>query len=227
MNILGIETSGKSNGVALVRDEIVLGEKKLPKEISTSKGLLGLIDCFLKDNNYTISKVDGIAVTIGPGAFTSLRVGVSIVRGLAWTVNKPVVGINTLDALARQLAVNNALICPILDAKQGEVYAALYKWQNGTLIKLSEDLLITPAELVSMINEKVYFTGSGASVFKEQIKALLGELAVFAEETYNCLQATTVAKWGYNQFKLGKGLSPLKLIPDYLRRPAAEVKATK
>ncbi len=225
MNVLGIDTSGKLRSVSLVVDKKVLGERFLPQGVPPSRGLLKTIDEFLRVNNYPLSKLDGTAVTIGPGSFTGLRVGVSTVKGLAWVHNKPVVGINALDALAQRIPPpQEGLICPILDARQGQVYAALYRRPGGELLKISEDMLIKPLDLAAKIEGPVCFVGDGVATYKECLQTLLGNSATFASDKFYYPQAAVIAWLGSHRLKLGQGLSPFELSPYYIRRPAAEVK---
>ncbi len=224
MTVLGIDTSGKLSSAALITGEKVLSEHFLPPGVTPSQGLLSAIDELLQAAACNPSQLDLIALAIGPGSFTSLRVGVSIVKGLAWVHNKPVVGINTLDALAQRSAGCPDLICPLLNAQQGQVYTALYRWQDKKLLKLSEDLLISPADLAAMIGERVYFLGAGLAVYQEQLQTALGELADFADSEFYYPQGAVIARLGSRRFKLGQATSPLALTPYYIRRPAAEVK---
>ncbi len=224
MTVLGIDTSGKLSSVALIKRGKVLGERFLPLGITPSQGLLSAIDELLRAAACNLSQLDGIALAIGPGSFTSLRVGVSIVKGLAWVHQKPVAGINTLDALAQRSAGCPDLICSLLNAQQGQVYAALYRWQDKKLLKLSGDLLISPADLAARIKEGVYFLGAGLAVYQEQLQTALGELAGFADSGFYYPQGAIIAQLGSRRFKLGQAISPQTLSPYYIRRPAAEVK---
>ena len=126
--------------------------------------------------------------------------------------------------LAQRSAGCPDLICPLLNAQQGQVYTALYRRQDKKLLKLSEDLLISPADLAARIGERVYFLGAGLAVYQEQLQTAMGELAGFADSEFYYPQGAVIARLGSRQFKLGQATSALALTPYYIRRPAAEVK---
>ncbi|MBI5788503.1 MAG: tRNA (adenosine(37)-N6)-threonylcarbamoyltransferase complex dimerization subunit type 1 TsaB [Candidatus Schekmanbacteria bacterium] len=222
MKILGIDTSGKINSAALCENGMLLHEISLPPQAKPSQGLLAAIDELLILTGCHLSQLDGMALAVGPGSFTGLRVGVSTVKGLAWVHNKPVSGINTLDALAFRVSAPG-IICPLLDAKQGEVYTALYRRIGEQIVKLSEYLLIAPQKLPEMIKEPVSFLGDGLAVYQQYLQKEFKQQADFKASAYYTPTAAVIAQMGYQRFKQGLGVSPYELTPYYLRRPAAEV----
>ena len=126
MVILGIETCTKTCGVALTDGRKVRDEISLRLGLYHSEKLVPLVDEILRRNGMAIQDIDGIAVSIGPGSFTGIRVGVSTARGLGQSLNIPLVGIPSLDALALGIGTSGKLVCPMIDALRREIYTALY-----------------------------------------------------------------------------------------------------
>ncbi len=130
MKLLGIETSTRTGSVAIVDEEEVIAEYALNiKETHTAR-LMPAIDHILKGAHLTIHQMDAVAVSLGPGSFTGLRIGLAAAKGLCLALRKPLMGIPTLDAFAHNICCPSHLICPLLDARKGEVYTALYRYQT-------------------------------------------------------------------------------------------------
>lgn len=130
MKLLGIETSTRTGSVAIVEGEEIIAEYTLKSKETHTARLMPAIDHILKDTHLTIHQMDAVAVSLGPGSFTGLRIGLATAKGLCLALRKPLVGILTLDALAHNICYSSHIICPLLDARKGEVYAALYRHQT-------------------------------------------------------------------------------------------------
>lgn len=225
MKILAIETSTMAGSLALADGGELVSEYLLNIKVTHSERLVSAIDTLLKDARTPISDIDCFALSLGPGSFTGLRIGVSTIKGLAFATNKPVVGIPTLDALAQNVLFSDYLICPILDARKKEVYSALYKRvHGGKLRKLTADLAIKPRDLTKKIEERVVFLGDGIDVYKELIKEELGDLAVFAPLNLKLPRAASVAKLGLHEFEKNNVLNVNEFTPFYVRLSEAEQK---
>jgi len=135
MKVLGLDTSTSCGAVGLIDDERVISEYLVDIPITHSERLLGAIELLLRDAHCAIEDLDGWAISLGPGSFTGLRIGVSTVKGLAFATQKPVAGISTLDVLASQISPTPFLICPILDARKGEVYTAFYRYDERMVLR--------------------------------------------------------------------------------------------
>ena len=127
MKVLGIDTATMMGSIGLIDDEGAIAEYSLNIRATHSERLMPAIDRLLKDSGIMPKDIDGFAVSIGPGSFTGLRIGLATVKGFAMGCNKPVAAVSTLEALAFNLAYAEYLICPILDARRNEVYAAMFK----------------------------------------------------------------------------------------------------
>jgi tRNA threonylcarbamoyladenosine biosynthesis protein TsaB len=234
MLILAVETSTPAGSIALVEApggggdsggrEKIIGETTLGTAENHSVRLMPAIDGLLGQTSLTIHQVRGIALGLGPGSFTGLRIAVSTVKGLAWALKVPVVGVSTLDALAYNLPYSSQTVCPVLDARKKEVYAALFRGNGeGRLEKVSEDWVLSPEELCSRIRGKVVFLGNGLEVYGEIFKERLGSCAFFAPPELSLPRAANVARLSLPGFKRGLTLDLFSFTPLYLRRSEAEI----
>ena len=164
-----------------------------------------------------------MAVTIGPGSFTGLRIGVSTVKGMAHALDKPVVGISSLDALAWQCGDRSYLICAVLDARKGEVYSATYRFHDETLAQISRQDATTPVAAFERIKEPCVFIGSGAGLYREDINKILGDRAYFAPEGQHIIRASSVGFLSMQRFETHDTSEVATLVPQYIRKSDAEL----
>jgi tRNA threonylcarbamoyladenosine biosynthesis protein TsaB len=225
MRVLGIDTSTLCGSVGLIEGEQVLCEYSLNRKISHSERVLKTIDRVLEDSGVLIGEIDGFAISIGPGSFTGLRIGVSVVKGLAFATGKPVAGVSTLDALAQNVRYSPYLICPLLDARKGEVYTALYRnsGKDG-LIKLSPEMAMKPVDLLEKIEEKALFLGNGVYPYGDLICRKLGDMAHIAPFPFNFVHGAVVAQLGSHNLEKGQYLDVDGFAPQYIRKSDAELK---
>ncbi len=223
MLILGIETSTKTGSVAVVSEDGVIAQYSLNIEVTHSERLMSTVDRVLKDTGLAIAEFGGFAVAIGPGSFTGLRIGLSTVKGLAFAAGKPVAAVPTLQALAWNLPYAAYPVCPMLDARKNEVYAALYSFDRTVFTQLMPETTIPIRELAGRISGKTVFTGEAAHLFRAEIENQFGSAALFAPFAAALPSAATVAKLGLDMIKNGKETDPDSLTPLYIRRPEAEV----
>jgi tRNA threonylcarbamoyladenosine biosynthesis protein TsaB len=168
--------------------------------------------------------VDRFAVTIGPGSFTGLRIGISTIKGLAFSLGKPVVGVSSLDALAWQCTQSAYLICPLMDARKKEVYACRYRFKDNELIKDGTEKVASPAEALRGIREPSIFIGNAVQIYRDKISAELGELAHFAAWGQHTIRASSIAWLSMTGFYRQQTDDVALLVPQYIRKPDAEVK---
>ena len=193
MRILAVDTATTSCSVAIVDKTSLLSEFTIDREETHSKHLMDMIKAAMRMAGLNFSDLDGFAVTRGPGSFTGLRIGISTIKGLVVASEKPVVGVSSLKTLAFQVSYSRYLICPILDARKGEVYFSRYRCLNGLLIKQTKESVAPPDKAVDDLNESCLFVGNGALLYKEMILEKMGEFAFFAPIIQNTIRASTIA----------------------------------
>jgi tRNA threonylcarbamoyladenosine biosynthesis protein TsaB len=223
MLVLGIETATKTGGVALVSEQGVMAEYTLNIEVTHSERLMATVDRALSDTGTALSSIDGFAVSLGPGSFTGLRIGVATVKGLAFTTERPVAAVPSLKALAWNLPASAYPVCPLLDARKREVYAALYRHEQGGMTTLMPEQVLTLRELAEQVRERAVFTGEGARLFRDEVRGLFGDRALFAPLAAMTPSAASVAEIGLHMLRNGARTDPDELTPLYIRRPEAEV----
>ncbi len=225
MKILAIETATVAGSVAIVDDAVgLIGEVRVDVKAAHAERLMPAVEWLLKSSMMSIDAIDAFAISIGPGSFTGLRIGLSTVKGFAYATGKPVISVPTLDAFTASLPFCSFLICPMLDARKSEVYAALYKWDGGALSKLMPETVISPSELLKMIDQKTVFAGEGAKIYRELISRTLQDKAVFAPASRMSPSASAVAEIALEKLKQGDIADPVTLIPLYIRKSEAELK---
>jgi tRNA threonylcarbamoyladenosine biosynthesis protein TsaB len=225
MKVLAIDTSSLVASVALVDDDRLVAEYTINHKKTHSEKLMPVIDRLLEDCETDIADIDAIAVASGPGSFTGLRIGASTAKGLAHALNKPVIGISTLDGLACNLPYCKGLICPIMDARRNQVYTALYRWDRQDLCRIKPPTALTIEELaddLGAMGETVVFLGDGVPVHREFLQAGIGRLALFAPSNCDRQRASSIGKLAMD--RLVKGLTERydKFAPFYLRKSQAE-----
>ena len=227
MKILAVDTATKSCSVAIVQKETILAESTLVSEQTHSKHLMEMIQSVSLLSGVAISDLDGFAVTRGPGSFTGLRIGLSTVKGLAAASGKPLVGISSLKCLAIQSSVPSLNICPIIDARKGEVYWAFYRYKDRHLQQLCPEQVTPPANVLNGIHEPCVFVGNGASLYQDLIRLKLRNLAHFAPYGQSIIRGATVAFLSQNRFEKGNTDDTDSLTPSYIRRSDAEINLAK
>ena len=224
MLVLGVETSTMQGGVALVGADRLVSEYLLNVEATHSERLLPAIDRMLCDAGVGLDALSGIAVSIGPGSFTGLRIGLSTVKGLAYATGLPVVGVPTLEALAWTTPFAAVQICPVLDARKHEVYAALFRYEGGVLVRLMEDAALAPEALCSRIRKPTLFLGDGLPVYGEFFRRLLGARMLVPPHASRGARPACVAELGRHRLARGERDSVESLVPRYLRPSEAELR---
>jgi tRNA threonylcarbamoyladenosine biosynthesis protein TsaB len=234
MLILALETATLTGSAALVEASArdlpsspgmkIVGEITLNLQSTHSERLMPSLHNLLEEASLKIHDLKGIALSLGPGSFTGLRIGVSAVKGLAYALKVPVVGISTLEALAANVAYHPATICPVLDARKKEVYAALFKGgDEGAVSRLSEDWVLAPEELCRRVSGRTLFLGNGAEAYAGVLQKSLGSQAVIASPEFGLPRALTVARLSLPKFQNGQTLDLFSFTPVYVRRSEAEI----
>lgn len=224
MKILAVDTATESCSVAVIDGDVLLAESTSFTGQTHSRQLMNIVDTVLGQAGLKIAQMDGFAVSIGPGSFTGLRIGISAVKGLAFALNKPVVGVSSLQTLASQCGQSPYLICPIIDARKKEVYICHYRFDNGKLEKINQEYVAPPAQAIREVQGPSLFVGSGAILYQDLISASLGKLAHFAAESQHIIQASAVARLSLPRFKRRKTDDIRSLVPRYIRKSDAQLK---
>jgi tRNA threonylcarbamoyladenosine biosynthesis protein TsaB len=225
MKVLGIDTSTSCGSVGLIDGHSLIADYLLNIPVTHSERLLGAIDLVLREARCPIENLDGWAISLGPGSFTGLRIGVSTVKGLAFSTGKPLAGVSTLDVLASQIQPTSHLICPILDARKKEVYTAFYRYAQGDSLKrLSTYMAIRPEDLAKKIEEPTIFLGNGVKTYGEFLLSTLPSLVILPPALLHLPHGSTVAKLGFELLEKGEGLDISAFTPIYVRPSEAEIK---
>lgn len=223
MLVLGIETATTQGSVALLGADGLVSEYTLNVEITHSERLLPALDRVLQDAGVGLERLEGIAVSIGPGSFTGLRIGLSTVKGLAYATGIPVVGVPTLEAMAWTLPAARWQVCPVLDARKQEVYAALFQHEREGLRRLAEDQAVSPEALCGLIRKPTLFVGDGVAAYRERFQRLLGEHFLLPPAANRGSRAACVAELGRGRLLAGERGEAASLAPTYIRPSEAEI----
>lgn len=222
MKILGIDTSTPIGSIALIDGDNLVAEHTLNIVQEHSPRLMLAIDSVLKWGDITVEALDGCAVGIGPGSFTGIRIGVATIKSICYALDKPIVGISTLEAIAYNLRSTNGVICPLLDARRSEIYGTIF--HGGTEWKrLSEDLCLPIDAFLDQLNTAasangiINFIGDGLLTYGDAVRERLGEWAYFADPIFNVPRGATIAHLGAQRLQHGDTDNYWSLAPNYVR----------
>ncbi len=222
MKILAVDSSAKTASVAVISDNSLLSECFVNAGLTHSRTLMPMVDNALTQADLNIDDIDAFCVNAGPGSFTGIRIGVAAVKGLALSGNKPCAGISTLEAAAYNFIDENCFVCVSMDARCNQVYTALFRCENGAVIRLCDDRAITIDDLcleLAKYKEKIYLAGDGAEICFNAFKDKLLNV-VLSGENRRYQRAFGAALAAVNNKDLFK--SSAELAPVYLRLPQAE-----
>ena len=225
MRVLALDSSGIVASVAVVEDDTLVAEYTVNYKKTHSQTLLPMLDEIVKMTELDLKTIDASAGAKGPGSFTGLRIGSATAKGLGLALDKPLVGIPTVEALAYNLYDVNGLICPIMDARRKQVYTGIYRYEDHRLMTVKAQMAVGIEELLSMLNdmgEAVTFLGDGVPVFKNTIADMLTVPFSFAPAHLSRQRAGAVGALGILYYKEGRTETAAEHKPDYLRVSQAE-----
>jgi len=200
----------------------ILAENVVDCKRLHSERLIETVDWTLKEACITLDDVNVLAIAVGPGSFTGLRIGASTWKGLAYSKNLPLVAVPSLDAMTHLGAFYDATVCPMLDARMKEVYGAVYRFRAGQREKISLDRVCPVEDLLTGLTGPVHVLGDGAAVYEERIRACLPK-AVFVSGPCAVPRASCVAQEAFHLLALGVSTDPECVAPDYIRPSQAEI----
>ena len=226
MKILGIDGSGLVASVAVVEDDNLIGEYTTGYKKTHSQTLLPMLDALGSMIELDLNTIDAIAVAAGPGSFTGLRIASATAKGIGLSLGCPIILVPTVDAIAFNMWGNSGIICPIMDARRGQVYTGLYSFsEDGSFNVLREQCAVDFHDIAADINargEAVTFLGDGVPVFKELIDEIITVPVRLAPAHLNRQHASSVATLGSIYYKNGECETAAEHRPEYLRLSQAE-----
>ena len=222
--ILAVDSSSRAASAALWKDGDLLGEQFLNTRLTHSQTLLPLVDQLLRSTETTPAQPDCFAVSVGPGSFTGLRIGIAAAKGLAFAAGKPCAPVSTLEGLAYNLLAHDGLICPVMDARCQQVYTALFSCREGRLTRLWEDQAISLAQLgeeLARRREPTLLVGDGARLCRSFLGEGCPHVGVAPAHLLH-QRASSVAMAAAALAEAGGLCTAGELAPVYLRLPQAE-----
>ena len=222
MKILSVDTSTDVCSVAILDGDRVAAEYVSKSAVTHTERLLPAIQSLVKELGWKFTELNGLTVIHGPGSFTGLRIGLSVIKGLAFGLNIRVVPGNALEIAALQVE-RPGWICPVMDARRGEVFTGLYKRTGDELVRIQQPVSIKPEEMKNFLpKEPIRFCGPGAYIYKEHFESEGSEF-VFKE----FILARTLGYYSLQKFKNGDAISGMELRAAYLRPSDAETKGAR
>ncbi len=225
MNILGIDSSGLVATVALLCDDILVGEYTIHNKKTHSQTLLPMIEDMLKMADVPVGDMDAIAVAAGPGSFTGLRIGAATAKGLGQALDIPLIAVPTLEALAYNLAGADAYICPIMDARRSQAYYGIYDVSGGvpqTVVIQDVAPIETVIDKANATGHETIFIGDGVPVFAEKLKEQVTVPYRIGADSVRYQRASSVVVLGKKYAGSDKQTSATDFVPVYLRLSQAE-----
>lgn len=226
MSILSIETSSSVAGAAALRDGKLVAESYLDHRLTHSEIIMPMVERVLNMAEIPCAELDAIAVDVGPGSFTGVRIGVSAANGMADALNKPVIAVDSLEAMAFGFPYFDGFVVPVIDARGEQVYAACYNVQSGEPVRAGGHFAGSIRDFLSELPKgcRMVFLGDGAAAHRELIASVFPE-AAFAPAHLDRPRAGAIAALAEKRFMRGETAS--SALPLYLRAPQAEQKRAK
>lgn len=222
MKILALDSTAVTASVALCEDETLIAEYTLAAGLTHSQTLLPMVESVLKLVGLCTKDIDLFACAEGPGSFTGVRIGAATIKGLAFDMDKPCIGVSTLEALAYNLAGYEGIACPVMNARRSQVYNALFKVNNKSVTRLCEDRAIAISDLedeLAEVAEPIFLSGDGYDITK---KGFARVATMETPEPQRIGSGYSVAMLALAKYRDGVRTSDAELAPTYLRPCQAE-----
>lgn len=225
MKILAVDSSGLVASVALVEDHKMVAEYTVNYKKTHSQTLLPMIAEIAEMTETDLNEIDAIAVAKGPGSFTGIRIGAATVKGLGLALNKPVIGVPTVEGLAMNLCGVDTLVCPLMDARRNQVYTGIYRFRGNQIEVVKDQIPVGIEDIISALNqigEAVTFLGDGVAVYKDVIEQNIEVPYTFAPAHMNAQRAAALGVRAFEYWENGLHVSADEFEPEYLRLSQAE-----
>ncbi|MCK5163977.1 MAG: tRNA (adenosine(37)-N6)-threonylcarbamoyltransferase complex dimerization subunit type 1 TsaB [Desulfobacula sp.] len=226
LRLLCLSTAEPGSSLAIVDGNSLICEEFWETRQTHSKRLVKMIEHMLeKRAGMELDDIDAFVAAKGPGSFTGLRIGISVVKGMAYAMGKPSAGVSSLDGIAFRFVHSSIPVCAMMDAKRNEVYCAVYKFDHGRLVSKSGERVVSPKDAIEMAGGTALFAGSGSKVYKEIIEQE-ADKPVIAHDFFDSVSAIALIRALYskeNSFNNPENI----LAPSYIRRSDAQLQYAK
>lgn len=223
MKVVGIETSGSIGSIAVCDGKKTVGKKTFGRPPGHGNEIVSSLAAIFDEVKWKPGDIDLISVSIGPGSYTGLRIGVTCAKTLAYGLRKPVIDVPTLDVLVENVKDNNAkTICPVIDAKRKSVYACIYDRVNNK--RITYFLIISPDRLINILPEPTLIFGDGITPYKHLFTQKA--FTILSDENLGIADAANVARLGLERYEQGMRCDINSLVPLYLKKSEAEEEST-
>lgn len=223
LRILSLSTAEQGCSIAVFADQILVCEEYWASKQTLSKRVMAMVENMVENRaGFGLSEIDGFIAAKGPGSFTGLRIGISVIKGLAHALSRPDAGVSSLDGIAYRFSHASVPVCVMMDARRNEVYCAVYQFEKGALVQKSDEKVCSPGQAVSLAGETAFFAGSGSKAYQEMILNLTNQTAVFASESMDHVSASALVQPVFlndDFFNCTENI----LVPAYIRKSDAEI----
>ncbi|MCM8800612.1 MAG: tRNA (adenosine(37)-N6)-threonylcarbamoyltransferase complex dimerization subunit type 1 TsaB [Candidatus Omnitrophica bacterium] len=223
MKILGIDTSSNFLCVGIAEDDKIC-EYNLELAKQNSNILIPTIKRILEVLGWDISEIDYLACGLGPGSFTGIRVGLSTIKGMAWALNKPIIGISSLEILARNVKIDSGFIMPIIDAKRNLVYTTIYKIKNTCIRRISPYMLLDEESLLKKIKKNTILLGDGLNLYNRRKLFSSAKGIIILDKDYWYLKGFSIILSAKDKIDKGELSNPFDIKPIYLYPKECQIK---
>lgn len=225
MRILAVDTSTNVASAAILEDQVIIGEYNCNRGKTHSQRLMPMVQHLMETTGLSVNDIDAFSASIGPGSFTGLRIGVTTIKAMAFAAEKSVISVHTLDALAYNLPFAENLICPMIDARNNQVFTAIYRFIGDKLERLTDYMGIPVTELADILRKMegdTVFLGDACNMHRDYFVSELGNRVKIAPPGTALAKASSVAILAGKAYSEGKLESCYDMVPFYLRKSQAE-----
>ena len=225
MLIMALDSSGVTATAAIAAPDKIIAEYSVNNKLTHSQTLLPMLEEIRRMAGLDMKDLDAVALTGGPGSFTGLRIGSSTAKGIALALGIPVISVPTLEAMAWNLIGREGLVCPMMDARRGQVYTGIYRSCGTHMETVADQMAADAAEIAGKLNdlgEKVTILGDGADAYLDRLKETLTVPWEMAPVHLSRPRAGAVAMCAFWYWQQGKAVNGSQHVPTYLRLSQAE-----